>query len=570
MDKLTAVLKALQVNNVIWIDDLFQTVAAPRGENAATLAQRIVEVERTAEFGLAADTEGPLEVLSERLQADTELYERAAKVVRGLPDLVASVEAKVHPCPLTKVSGTDWRTQLSGKPAAYSRTLFLLDRDFEQEGLSDEESDALLKATIAQYIVGDPSNFCVVLSRAVGKDTEPRDRAKLEEGPLAGQADKSALLRFSAISKQALQADPPNELADRLTKRLAGVVLVDMLKEMVRTMGESAEALQKLLVTEFEDVNRAVLVSSYHEGASEIEVLLRILGQSHRLEMFKLVGSPAGEPLRGSLGRFREFQLEHEVDAAHKIPASAQLRNLSRAEVISPGSMVNRMHLPVVPGDVFTMLPMETVKESVPLADPYQDVRTGTNYWMLLGPFCDLMLRGKTGDVKAKSALLVQLTVMGSLKDQDKLQSKNPADFRTGRRKCVQIADLALAFDYDVIQTANVAALQLAAFDTDGVAQLKMDGAPDDIVLYASVARAKMNAEKAFAAGVPEQYASYAVAFDGQDATRKLIVGGTPEKPIYGYPLKRLFRVRELEAAEALMALEKYWTRVAKPHDFTH
>jgi len=578
MDKLDAVIRALDVSRVVWIDDLFRSQKSNRGGDATSVAREIVAASRSEELGVSPQLESPIEVLAERLQNNPDLYQRAVAILvsigtePGADDdlrVISAIEGKLT-CDVVKNSGASWKVKLAGTPETYTKTLFLVDRDFEQEGLDDAESDSLLVTTVSTYLVRDRSNYCVVLSKGIGESTEMRDRGILLKSILASQGDKKELLRFSAISKQALGQDPAGALANRLTSRLAGAVLVEMFDKMQQAMSDSVTELENVLVEDFDDVNKAVLVNSYNEGTSELDVLLRIVNQNHRLTLSNMMNSAQGESLRAILGRFRLFQLDHDVGVAdYEIADSARLKNLARAEILTTGAQINRMHLPTVPGDVFVTLPAG-LDASQALEQPYQDIVVGQKYWMLLGQLCDVVLRSKTGEAKAKMALLAQFKVIKG-GDRDKFELKHQKDFQAGRRKCVSAADLALAFDFITIQTANVAALQFVAFDVNGVAQLAMNKPNNEIWSYASVARAKKNAAILLngAAAVPELLEFYALGFDGADSSRKMKVSGEPGDRAYGYSIKRVCRIRDTEAVETFAALQRYWTRIAKPHDFT-
>jgi hypothetical protein len=616
MDKLEAVIKALGVSQVVWIDDMFATEKSERGGDPTSVAKAILAAQRSEDLGVSRELESPLEVLADRLQSDPALYQRAAAMLEEIGQnpaaaenarLIDGIEGNIH-CPLLKRSAKNWQSALASADAIYANTLFLVDRDFTMEGLADEESDALLLTTVAKFLATGSTNFCVVLSKNVAEPSEMRDREGLLSGVFASYADKKGLLRFSAVSKLALKEDPAGALANRLTKRLAGAVLVEMFEQLQQAMKRSVLDLESALVEDFEDLNKAVLINSYNEGISELDVLLRIANQNHKLTLSSMMGSPDGASLRQTLGRFRLFQLDHDVAVErHEIEPSARLKNLARAEIITTGAQVNQMHLPIVPGDVFVTLPAGTdITQALPA--PYQDIAVGQQYWMLLGQLCDVVLRSKSGEAKAKLGLLAPFTVINAGVDQDAFETKKVKDFRVGRRKCVSAADFALAFDFGTIQTANIAALQFVAFDVNGVAQLSTTPPADAIWSYASVARARRNVHELLdppaaaaaqpmpastaaepvsaapaeavaaeatattsatpSAVTPEVLEYYAVGFDGKDSDRKMQVTGASGARTYAYRIKRVCRIRETEAVEALAALQRYWTRIAKPHDF--
>jgi hypothetical protein len=66
----------------------------------------------------------------------------------------------------------------------------------------------------------------------------------------------------------------------------------------------------------------------------------------------------------------------------------------------------------------------------------------------------------------------------------------------------------------------------------------------------------------------PERLERYAIAFDGDDDSRKVKIDEIQSVRTFSYPIRRVCRVRDIEAADALAALERYWRRPPKPHEF--
>ena len=134
------------------------------------------------------------------------------------------------------------------------------------------------------------------------------------------------------------------------------------------------------------------------------------------------------------------------------------------------------------------------------------------------------------------------------------------------------VGDLALHFDFREVLAANIAALQLCSFNTYGAAHLYEGDTGDDVWSLASVARAKKNALEVFGKGnsVPHELSYYAVGFQGEDSGRAVRVQTRNGKRVFSYPIRRVCRIRDVEASEALGALERYWRRPAKPHYFAN
>jgi hypothetical protein len=570
MSTLSAIVKALDVKRVVWIDDMFSTVASSTAIDFVDLARKAAEQNLFATIGRPdlADEEDPIAALSAEFGQNLALASRVTALL-GPDTLREQAEGMLSglQCETEQKTGLEWQTILEGHLPAYQKTLFLVDRDFKDEGIDDDGSDAILKKTVSSFILDKPTNYCVVVTKEVTADSEVSERYKFLKQVLGADVDDENLTRFSVISKNAFSDHAEEILSKSLRDKLAGVVLFTMLKHMESSLGKSVETLRGILATEFPNINQAVLHNSYKEGASELDVLLRILQQKHRIELATSLHTGADDTLRQLLGRFRLFQLDAEAEDVTEHEISGELSTLCRAEVITPGPLINETMLPVVPGDVFV-----ATDSKLPSKDEMKewssDLQTGKTYYMLLGQLCDIVPRGDTGHWATNMAFLARFEV----KPVNKHDSGIPKNqIHSGRIGWMVVGDLALHFDYRNVLAANVSALQLCAFNKQGGAFLHEADRPEDVWSLASVARAKKNALDAFKGkSIPPELEYYALGFEGDDQARKLKVFKRKRKRIFFYPVRRVCRIREIEAGEALGALERYWRRPAKPHYFAN
>jgi hypothetical protein len=461
-------------------------------------------------------------------------------------------------CTFEEMTGVSWQASLNRAPR-YSNTLFLLDRNFGNEQISQRDADAILRKTFDECILGEPTNYCVVLTQEVEGDQEGNGRAKLLTSILERQPEHEDVIRFSVVSKTTGGAD-----ADRLSRslrgKLAGVVLYSMLKSVVNSLNRSLVSFRKILSTEFSDVNKSVLQSSYDQGESEIEVILRIIQQKHRLELGGELqdSTPAGLP--ALLRRFRLFQLDAEDvdDDDHEV--SGELKRINRAEIISEGALINKTLLQIVPGDVFVTAPAG--RPSAETVNGWSDeLVEGTDYWMLLGQLCDIVVR-KTGSSNTNMGFLAPFTL---IKKSKKLDANSLA---SGRVYGVPIGGQRLTFNFRAVLSANLTALRLCSFNKEGMAYLAETDA-EDVWSLASLARAKKQTLELFAQQpLPDWLDRFAVGFDENDVSGKLRIDQEANGRLFSYPVRRVCRIREIEATEALGALERYWRRPARPHEY--
>ena len=91
----------------------------------------------------------------------------------------------------------------------------------------------------------------------------------------------------------------------------------------------------------------------------------------------------------------------------------------------------------------------------------------------------------------------------------------------------------------------------------------------EDVWSLASLARAKKKALELFVQQPsPDWLERFAVGFDGNDASKKLRIDQEASGRVFSYPVRRVCRIRDIEANDALAALERYWRRPAKPHEY--
>ena len=549
---------------------MFSPVANSTTMDMVDLARRISARNLYAEIDHPeiADEDNPIATLTFEFERDTELARRATALL-GADTMREQAQAMLAAleCATEQRTGSEWQALLNGEPPNYEKTLFLLDRDFKSEGIDDEASDLLLKKTVSSFVLEKPTNYCVVVTKEVSADSESAEREIFLKQLLNLQVNDEDLIRFSVISKSAFSDNAEELLSKSLRDKLGGVVLFNMLRHLEQSLEKSVVTLRGVLATEFPNINQAVLHNSYKEGASELEVLLRILQQKHRIELATSLHTEPESTLRKLLGRFRLFQLDAEPEDTTEFQISGELSNICRAEIVSPGPLINEIMLPIVPGDVFA-----TTAAKVPSKNEMKewssDLQPDQTYFMLLGQLCDIVPRGDTGRWATNMVFLARFEVKHVKNHNSKLDRNQ---IHSGRMGWMIIGDLALHFDYRNVLAANVSALQLCAFNKHGAAYLT-EGDREDVWSLASVARAKKNMLEvlANAKAVPPEFEYYALGFEAADHARKMKVFKRKRKRIFFYPVRRVCRIRDIEASEALGALERYWRRPAKPHYFAN
>jgi hypothetical protein len=560
MNSLALVVRALDVATVVWVDDMFAIAPSTDIASHIDLAIKVAQTGKLEELGLRefsgddADVEG----VAEKFGADEGLAQRARELV-SLPDEVSRARSMMREmrCRIEERTGVGWQTALNQQPN-YSKTLFLLDRNFGGEQISQADSNAMLRKTFDELVLRDSTNYCVVLTKEVEAEKESEGRIEFLTRILEKQPDDEDAIRFSVVSKSNGGADA-DSLSRSLRGKLAGVVLYSLVKSVIVSLNRSVDSIRTILSTEFPDVNKSVLQSSYEQGESEIEVLLRILHQSHRLELAKELQSTDLAGLPALLKRFRLFQLDAD-ETYDKHEVSGELRRINRAEIVTDGPFINRTLVPIVPGDVFVATVAQKPTPAI-VEEWSSELSESTEYWMLLGQLCDIVTR-KDGTSAINMGFLAPFSVMGKKEKIDSTQ------LESGRKYALAVGEQRLKFDFRGVLSANLTALRLCSFNKDGMAYLEETDL-EDVWSLASLAKAKKNAMALFTQQHPPDWLDhFAVSFDDHDASKKLKIDQVAEGRVFSYPIRRICRIRDIEANDALAALERYWRRPAKPHEY--
>lgn len=280
----------------------------------------------------------------------------------------------------------DWKAQKDEilEQASDSRTLFIFDEDFKDEGEAEDEGHRQLAA-----IVKDPneSNILYALLTHVANAED--------ELPPKIEGDYPNLSELIVIAKSRLSDD---QIGFALRLRLAFLAnqfqgLIQKLRGVINGAYEEAiKEVDKLKVGAFE---RIIFHSSNEEGAWPPETVVRIMGvfQNQNANL-NLRTDESVHRLVNECLKVCEVEVDQTDDAIHK---KAYL--LQRKEVVLPSEFVNPAHLPVSLGDVFKS-------------------ETGDRF-VLLGQPCGLAVRG-TGLRNSKSSDRRQVAVLVKLEEREK------------------------------------------------------------------------------------------------------------------------------------------------------
>lgn len=174
--------------------------------------------------------------------------------------------------------------------------------------------------------------------------------------------------------------------------RLRAFVLHTTLAEEVGNLFSHSieEAFRTLQQLSIEEMLFSVSSTSFKEGTSEIDTLVRMASIAQREAL--LTGLLKKKSISTALIELRGLHPRNLV-AAEDVDSTNGLDRLRCSEIHDPSEVVNNLFSPLSTGDIFEVT---------------RDDRS-VEYYVLASNACDLMLRGKTGKRKLDTGLLLLL-----------------------------------------------------------------------------------------------------------------------------------------------------------------
>lgn len=354
--------------------------------------------------------------------------------------------------------------------------------------------------------------------------------------------------RFSVISKLSRNAVRPiverfaYALRAAFLHRHTGDLAWNLAKELHRTVDQVAHDLIAQNVT---DLDQAIFENSISEGASELDVLLRINVLRQRRDARHAF---QGQKLRDILVEMRRFRQATESHLPNPEPAALeQFRIWRQIEVFEDGDLINPIHTPLTCGDIFSCVSGTGAEAK-------------TKEFLLLAQPCDLMVREK-GTRIAEAGLLVLLT-----KEIPGKETRNAARFH----EIVGVLPANQVWRLDFLNSfvVDLAVLDYCVFDPKGKVVLSTSTTVAAGLLTVGYEVALLEAKK---------WLTKVLAPDSKVAPKPLSVGARGGKYQYTldraaarleFPLTRVGRLEPAVAHASLAAWASYQTRAALDHDF--
>ena len=350
-------LAAAGVEKVVWIDDNFAKRNREQNFTALISAFKVahaappvatLEIPHLGTYTLTDPLDDALDALEEAQQtcSDEEVatatiaVEHFAGVVPIAPHLDLTpdeIDALLHEFGnmVTTQSLREWTNDGAGRFARADRkTLFLIDKEFYRE---DAGFDGLL--ILKNLAAGDA--FCMMFTCRCEEGKQEDCRMTYSENA------NIPAHRFSVISKLSRNAVRPiverfaYALRAAFLHRHTGDLAWNLAKELHQTVDQVARDLVAQNVT---DLDQAIFENSISEGASELDVLLRINVLRQRRDARQAF---QGQKLRDILVEMRRFRKATESHLPNPEPAALeQFRIWRQIEVFEDGDLINPIHTP--------------------------------------------------------------------------------------------------------------------------------------------------------------------------------------------------------------------------------
>lgn len=256
--------------------------------------------------------------------------------------------------------------------------------------------------------------------------------------------------KFYTISKLRFAFDPRIIGFAEGIKNLLLHPHVEKLKEeslavLKKSHNKAAEKISDISPRTF---NQIIQKSSLKEGVWEVTTIFRLFGILSKEENFNTISDHAQrQAFNDSIDKIREIDLiETGYSATSK---NEQLTNLRNSELYLPGTIINKLHLPLSNGDIFKI--------------------KGKEYILLVQP-CNLALRAKEKDCGKRdygydTGMLVPLKYI----EKDRLNITNE------EVKVAEVSDKFYSAYFPGFQIVSLNILDLVVFNEDGKALIDMN-----------------------------------------------------------------------------------------------
>ncbi len=545
--------KAAAITRVVWVDDVFaeppdealrvaiqaklrvlyDNDQIPRHNALSGVSHTAPEPVRNKQIEAVLDDMGDklprlLECLTKQaidcaLHGDPEEDLTPAQVV-GLRDGLHNVST--YPYRI-------WRNERAGILAdADDKTLFLIDREFVKEGLGEDLGDDI----VADIIASAPKAHCIMFTHKVSPEAADSLRTEIGKKRVGPEA-----YQFGVMSKRGL-GDGVSDVVPHFSRALRMSLLCrfcyEIAAETCTVMNNAAlGATQQLASFSVESIDAAIFENSLREGASEFDVVDRILAVSQRVASQRALAAKSAPFAK--LQRIRDVRALEPVDANTASTASeSRLHAWRVAEVLDEGEYINALHSPLRCGDIFRHI-------------------NNTRRYILLAQPCDLVVRGKHGGDFGKRRRDEAEFVL--IEEGDPSEIKRESNFVIGG---VGAHGESWLVNFRESFSVNLRVLDLAVYDHAGRVSWRLGQKLPIHLLPGWQKRFKLMEEALGSGHDPDALGPLTHADEEQELC------GAFADSCFSFPLERIGRIRSPYAEAVQASYAAFISRAALSHDF--
>ena len=545
--------KAAAIKRVVWVDDVF---AEPPDEALRVAIQAKLKIlydnGHIPRHRALSDVNSNAPEAIRNKQIEAVLDDMADKLPRLLESLIkqandcglrAGLEEDLTPAQVvglrdalhnvTTCSYRVWKTERASILAdADDKTLFLVDREFVKEGLGDEFGDDI----VAEIVAEAPNAHCIMFTHKVGPETADGLRAEIGK-----KVDSVEAHQFGVMSKRGL-GDGVSDVTPHFSRALRMALLCrfccDMALETCAVMNAAAlDAAHKMAAFSVESIDAAIFENSLREGASELEVVDRILAINQRVASQRALAEKSDWFAR--LQRIRDVRaLERPDENVPNNAAEPRLHEWRIAEVLDEGAYINSLHSPLRCGDIFC------------------HVRNKRRYVLLAQP-CDLVVRGKPGEDFAKRRRDEAELVL--IEERDPGESKRETTFVIGG---IGTHGESWLVNFREALFVNLRVLDLAVYRYNGRVSWQLGQKVPIHLLPGWQEKFRLMEEELGSGHDPDAMGPLSFADKDHDLC------GVFADSSYSFPLERTGRIRSPYAEAIQASYAAFISRAALSHDF--
>ncbi len=418
-------------------------------------------------------------------------------------------------------------------------TLFLIDREFTNENQGAEVGDEI----VASIVSAVPLAHCIMLTHKVRQEEAEELRSQVVTRTSGLERHQFAIMSKRELGMHCNDADC------RLAQALKTVFLhrfcYDLAQETSEVMQRAiSHAIKDLIGLSVEDIDKTIFESSLNEGASEVDVITRIINLRQRTAVQDyLVSAPLVFERLSRIRAVRACSIFKDKQTDVRNNRQSPVHKWRLSEVFDDGEHVNRIHSPLCCGDIFKNT--ETEERFVLLAQP-----------------CDIAVRGSVdhlGHRQTEEAIFVRVSSM----NKDDVENKKE---RFHEIEGMEMDGKSWIFDFKKAVSVNLYVLDLAVFNSEGKVVWNFNQGIPKLLLPGWQERFKKKKTNITSSEITPKFAY--LSLNPIIANNKHIFKIHGNSQTCGIPLQRIGRIRSPYADAILCSYSAYISRAAFNHNF--